>query len=136
MNKENLKDYMTRYGELDFFKDLTSILKDLREEWEPVNADISKKLDSATLCIATAAFLLEEAEKQHQRAEPLEPQSVSIELLDSKKAIEEYSELQKFFADKSFKDFRKYYKNHQEEILIKLNRMKVLKDAITQINQK
>jgi hypothetical protein len=132
-NKEALKEYLTKYGEINALKDIASMLQDLSHEWaesqvvDNVKTPIVYALSDAAFKLADATLVLEKADAvwKNNTLTEMEREEQQREAMQV-----ELDAHMKFFRDLSISGFAKLYKKNQKLFVDKLKRIEFLQKTL------
>lgn len=131
--KDELRAFVTKYGELELLKDLASIFQELGTEWSEFgDKAISYTFSDSANIIADVANRLEVAEQAYS----IKNNGATQKELMQKNAETEYTSLIKYFESLSIPDLTTLYEKNKSELMSKLKRLEYLKRLIDKNNDK
>ena len=130
-NKEDLRAFVAKYGELALLKDLASIFNEWGEDWKASGEKaVGYTLSDSANAIVDVANRLESAENAYAQRMGTTTQE---ELMHAQ-AEKEFKSLMTYFENLTIPDLRELYEKNKSELMSKLKRLEFLKKFLDKKN--
>ena len=125
MNKDDLRDFLRRYGEVQALKDIGCIWQDLSKEWfNSGNKKLGFIFSDASMSIIDVAHKLESAEKEVSNTTQSAPDNVQLE----------FDTLLHYFQKLTLREYRDLYTKDKARFFAKIERLGLLKRMLDRNN--